>query len=52
MLLIGLGGAVLAPYLQILSDHGLFKQSMIGLACISGAVVLLCVCSVKRSAAR
>lgn len=39
----GLGGAVLAPYLQILSDHGLFKQSMIGLACISGAVVLLCV---------
>lgn len=39
----GLGGAVLAPYLQTFSDLGLFKQSMIGLACISGAVVLLCV---------
>ncbi len=38
----GLGGAILAPYLQTFSDIGLFKQSMFGLACTSGAVVLLC----------
>lgn len=39
----GLGGALLAPYLQSITDKGLFSQGMIGLACISGCVVLLCV---------
>lgn len=39
----GLGGAVLAPYLQTMTDHGLFPQSMVGLAGVSGCVVLLCV---------
>lgn len=39
----GLGGAVLAPYLQMMTDNGLFSQGMFGLACVSGMVVLLCV---------
>ncbi len=39
----GLGGAILAPYLQTMTDHGLFSQGMIGLACVSGCVVLLCI---------
>lgn len=39
----GLGGAILAPYLQTMTDHSLFPQGMIGLACISGCVVLLCI---------
>ncbi len=38
----GLGGAILAPYLQTMADNGLFPQGMIGLACVSGCVVLLC----------
>lgn len=39
----GLGGAILAPYLQTMTDHNLFPQGMIGLACISGCVVFLCI---------
>lgn len=39
----GLGGAILAPYLQTMTDHSLFPQGMIGLACVSGCVVLLCI---------
>lgn len=39
----GLGGAILAPYLQTMTDNCLFPQGMIGLACISGCVVLLCI---------
>lgn len=39
----GLGGAVLAPYLQAMTDKGLFSQGMIGLTCVSGCVVLLCI---------
>lgn len=39
----GLGGAILAPYLQTMTNHSLFPQGMIGLACISGCVVLLCI---------
>ena len=38
----GLGGAVLAPYLQAMTENGLFSQGMMGLACVSGCVVLLC----------
>ncbi len=39
----GLGGAILAPYLQTMTDNSLFPQCMIGLAFISGCVVLLCI---------
>ncbi len=39
----GLGGAILAPYLQVMMDKGLFSRGMIGLDCISGCVVLLCI---------
>lgn len=39
----GLGGAILAPYLQAMTDCSMFPQGMIGLACISGCVVLLCI---------
>lgn len=39
----GLGGAILAPYLHTMNDNGLFPQSMAGLACVAGCVVLLCV---------
>ena len=39
----GLGGAILAPYLQTMADHSLFSQGMIGLACVSACVVLLCI---------
>lgn len=39
----GLGGAILAPYLQAMMDNALFSQGMIGLACVSGLVVLLCI---------
>lgn len=39
----GLGGAVLAPYLQAMTDNGMFPQGMVGLACISGIVMVLCV---------
>lgn len=47
----GLGGAVLAPYLQGMNDHGLFSQSMIGLACAAGCAVLLCVWLGKKERA-
>ncbi len=39
----GLGGAILAPYLQAMTDHGMFARGIVGLACISGCVVLLCI---------
>ena len=39
----GLGGAILAPYLQAMTDKGLFSQGMLGLTCVSGCVVLLCI---------
>lgn len=39
----GLGGAILAPYLQAMTDNSLFPQGMIGLSCVSGCVVLLCI---------
>lgn len=39
----GLGGAILAPYLQTMTDHSMFPQGMIGLAFLSGSVVLLCI---------
>ena len=39
----GLGGAILAPYLQVMTDYSLFPQSMLGLAGVSGCVVLLCI---------
>ncbi len=39
----GLGGAVLAPYLQSMDNAGLFYPGMIGLACAAGCAVLLCV---------
>ncbi len=39
----GLGGAIIAPYLQIMSDNNLFTQGMMGLACISACVALLCI---------
>lgn len=39
----GLGGALLAPYLQAMTDGGLFSQGMTVLAAVSGCVVLLCV---------
>ncbi len=39
----GLGGAVLAPYLQTATDNGLFLQGIIGLACVSGFAVVVCI---------
>lgn len=39
----GLGGAILAPYLQMMMDHSLFLQGMMSLACVSGVVVLVCI---------
>ncbi len=39
----GLGGAILAPFLQTMDDYGLFMWSMVALACVAGCVVLLCV---------
>lgn len=48
----GLGGAILAPYLQTLRDNSLFSQSMFGLACVSGCVVLLCIWLNKKELSR
>lgn len=39
----GLGGAILAPLLQVMDDHGWFPHSMIALSCVAGGVVLVCV---------
>lgn len=39
----GLGGAVLAPYLQSMTDNNMFSEGMVILACLSGCTVLLCI---------
>ncbi len=39
----GLGGAILAPVLQAMTDHGFFTYSMFGLAGVAGCVVFLCI---------
>ncbi len=39
----GLGGAILAPFLQTMDDHGLFMWSMVVLACMAGCIVFLCI---------
>ncbi len=44
----GLGGAILAPFLQTMDDCGLFMWSMVALACVAGCVVLLCVWLEKK----
>lgn len=47
----GLGGAILAPYLQVMADNNLFLQGMIGLTLVSSCVVLLCVWLNKKETA-
>lgn len=39
----GIGSAILAPYLQIMHDHGLFSESMVGLAVLSIIIALMCI---------
>lgn len=45
----GLGGAILAPALQAMENHGMFTLSMIILAGVAGCVVLVSVWLGKRS---
>lgn len=47
----GLGGAVLAPYLQSMTDNNMFPVGMVILSCISGCVVLLCIWLNKKETA-
>lgn len=44
----GLGGAILAPVLQTMQDHGRFSASMVALAGIAGCVVVVSVWLGKR----
>lgn len=47
----GLGGALLAPYLQSMTDNNMFAVGTVILACISGSVVVLCVWLNKKETA-